>query len=127
MATRRNRIYKMSADLNTFKYLKGVKENRDWWYKATLINSPKYAYFQTLLCKKLSSPEVLDKLEAEKSYDRVKVIGEAVKEVAKQYREATPDVVMREGEAVLKAIETTSKAIEERAKAIESLVALIPA
>ena len=127
MATRRNRIYKTSADLNTFRYLKGVKTNKDWWYTATLINSPKYAYYQMLLTKKLTSPEVIDAIEREKSYDRVKVVGEAVKAVAKEYREAPPDVVMREGESVLKAIEATSKEIETRAKAIESLVALIPA
>jgi len=126
MATRRKRIYKTSADLNTFKYLKGVKVNKDWWYTATLINSPKYAYYQMLLTKKLTSPEVIDKVEEAKSYDRVKVVGEAVKEVAKEYRETSPDVVMKEGASVLKAIEATSKEIEERAKAIESLVALIP-
>ena len=126
MPTRRNRIYKTSADLNTFKYLKGVKVNKDWWYTATLINSPKYAYYQMLLTKKLRDPEVLDELERKKGYERVEVIGEAVKGVAKEYRETSPDVAMKEGESVLKAIEATSKEIEERAKAVEALVALIP-
>ena len=126
MATRRNRIYKTSADLNTFRYLKGVKVNKDWWYTATLINSPKYAYYQMLLTKKLTSPEVIDRVEAEKGYDRVKVVGEAVKEVAKEYRETSVDTAFKEGESVLKAIEATSKEIEERAKAVETLVALIP-
>jgi len=127
MATRRKRIYKTSADLNTLRYLKGVKVNRDWWYKATLINSPKYAYFQMLLTKKLTDPAFIDKVESASSYDRVKVIGEAVKEAAKEYRETPIEEVIKQGQSVLNAIQAFSKEIEERAKAVESLVALIPA
>jgi len=127
MATRRKRIYKTSADLNTLRYLKGVKVNRDWWYKATLINSPKYAFYQMLLTKKLTDPELIDKVEEAKSYDRVKVVGDAVKEVAKEYRETAVEEAIKQGESVLKTIEAFSKEVEERAKAVESLVALIPA
>ena len=122
--TRRNKIYIRDPTVRVLRYLKGVRDNRDWWYTSTLVNSPKYAAYQDILMDILSSPEVISRLEAVESYDRVKVVGEAVKEAVKKYRELEDPIAA--GETVIKAIESLSKQIEERKKAIEALVSLIP-
>jgi len=122
--TRRNKIYIRDPTIRVLKYLKGVRDNRDWWYTATLVNSPKFAAYQDILMEKLNSPDVISRLEAVEGYDRVKVVGEAVKDAVKKYREVEDPIAV--GESVLKAIESLSKEIEERKKAIEALVSLIP-
>jgi len=122
--TRRNKIYVRDPTVRVLKYLKGVRDNRDWWYTATLVNSPKFAAYIDTLMNKLSSPDVVSRLEAAEGYDRVKIVGEAVKEAVKNYRAIEDPVAV--GESVLTALEHMSKAIEERKKAIEALVSLIP-
>ena len=124
MPTRRNKVYERDPVKAVLRYLKGVKGSKDWWYLATLINSPKFAAYVDVLKEHLSRPDFISRLEAAESYDRVKVVGEEVKKAVEDYRKMEePEAV---GESVLTAVETLSEEITRRKEAIERLIALIP-
>jgi len=125
---RRKRIYKMESPLGTLHYLRGVKDAREWWYTATLINSPAFACYLDVLKKHLTDPKFIEELERTVDpYERSRKVGNKVKEAVKEYLGMTPEEVAKVGEGVLSAIKTMSEKIGETKKAIEELVSLIPA